>query len=107
MPARAFIDLDQGAQVVVDDLGQRLLYAGAGHVHQHVNAGQQLVDHRRIAQIAMHQVFALVLGRQRPRAAGRAQVEATLTQATAQHLAHMATRPTQCHLGHRDSLLYL
>src|SRR5580658_3986752 len=55
---RTLVDLMQPDEVVFDDLRQRALDAGAGEVDQHVDAGEQAIDIRGIAQIAVAEVLA-------------------------------------------------
>jgi len=100
VPARSFVDLVQRAQVVLDDLGQRALDAGAGHVDQHVDAGEQLVDYCRVAQVALHQVLAVEHRRERARTPGRAEVDSALAQTPAKNAADDAAGAAQSHFGH-------
>ncbi|MNV88624.1 hypothetical protein D3C71_1828430 [compost metagenome] len=104
--ARALVHRMQRDQVVVDDLLQRPLDAGAGHVDQHLHAMQQRIDHRRVAQIAMRQILGGVQRHGRGQPHGRAQIDAMPGQLAAQYAADMPAGPTQCYLGHFSSLRF-
>ena len=80
--------------------GQRPLDAGPGHVDQHVHAREQPVDHRRVPQVAVHQVLARPQRLQRPAPARRAQVDPALEQGGPQHLADVPAGPRECDLRH-------
>ena len=82
----------QAAQVVLDDLGQRPLDAGGGHVDQHIDAGEQLIDEGRIAQVAVADFLFRRDRRQCAPAARRPQAETQLEQGGPQHLADVPAR---------------
>src|SRR6201996_2262626 len=67
---------------------------------QHVDAIEQLVDDRGIAQVAVHDVFAGDERLERFRTGGRAQIDAALEQCLAQDAAQLAGGATQCNFLH-------
>ena len=90
MPPGALIDFVQRTQIILDDLGQRTLDAGAGQVDQHIDALEQPVHHRRVAQVAVADILALDQRLQRLGAAGRPQIDAALEQFRPQHAPDIA-----------------
>ncbi|MNW00642.1 hypothetical protein D3C71_1961650 [compost metagenome] len=96
----------QRNQVVVYDFLQRAFDAGAGHVDQHIDALQQRVHGRRVAQIAVRQIFRIMQRRGRREPHGRAQIDAVLRQLAPQYGAYMPAGTTQCNLDHFISLRF-
>jgi hypothetical protein len=103
MPAGTLVHRVQPYEIVLDDLRQRPLDAGAGHVDQDVHPLEQPVDDRGIAEVAVADVLARAQRGQRPPTAGGAQVDAAVEQGRPQHPADVPARPRQGHLGHDSS----
>ncbi len=80
LAARAFVDFDETAQVVLDDFRQRTLHAGTREMDQHVDAFEQTIHHGGVAQVAVHHVLAVDQRRQRFRASRRTQRNAARDQ---------------------------
>jgi len=53
---QSFNNRMQAAQVVLDDLRQRPLDAGRGHMDQHIDTGEQLIHEGGIAQVMIEKV---------------------------------------------------
>jgi hypothetical protein len=104
VPARALVDLDQPAQVVFDDLGQRALHAGSGEMDQHVHAFEQAIDDSRIAQVAMHHVLAFDERRQGLRSRCRTQRRAARDHGGTDDRAQLTAGATQGNLLHKVPL---
>jgi hypothetical protein len=71
-------------------------------VNEDVDISQQLVDNGRIAQVAVHDVFAGVQRFEWRSAARRAQIDAALLQFNAQNASHIAAGAGERNLGHRS-----
>jgi hypothetical protein len=90
---RPLVDLDKAAQVVLDNLGQGPLDARPCHVDEHVDAVEQAVDHRRIAEVSVHDLLIRGERSQRFRSAGGTQADAALQEPRPQHASDLPARP--------------
>src|SRR5438105_2760559 len=88
--ARTFVDLVQADEIVLDDLRQRPLDTCSRQVNQHVDAIEQAIDDGGIAQIAVHDVLALMQRRQRIPAPRRAQIDTAFLELSTKNPAHIA-----------------
>jgi hypothetical protein len=84
------VDLVEPDEIVLDDFRQRPLDTRSRQVNQHVDAVEQAIDDRGVAQIAVHDVLALVQRHQRVPAPCRAQVDTALLELGAEYSAHVA-----------------
>ena len=104
MPPCALIDGVQADEVVLDHLRQRPFDAGACQVDQDIDAGEQAVHVRRVAQVAMGEVLAGTERLQRLGPACGAEVEAASEQGRAQEPAELAPGAGQGDLRHAGAL---
>lgn len=100
VPPRALINGVKADEVVFDHLRQRPFDAGARHVDQDIDAGEQAVHVRRVAQVAMGEVLAGTERLQRLGPARGAQIDAPFEQGRAQETSQLATGTGQRGLGH-------
>jgi hypothetical protein len=98
--ARALVHLVQADEIVFDDLRKGSLDARARKMDQHIDAAQQLIDYGRIAQIAVHDIFARVQWLEWRPAPRRAKVHAALLQLDTKNPAHVAACTGERHFGH-------